>query len=59
MSKGSQAKRYLPDFSDEPAPEFEDENPMCEQCGFFVKTATRDICECCESMETPNPRSLV
>jgi hypothetical protein len=57
MSKGSQAKRYVPDFN-EPETEFEEENPMCTQCGFFVKKANRDICECCESMETPNPGSF-
>lgn len=58
MSRGSREKHSRPDYSEPACEHLDDEDPMCSQCGFFPKTATRDICECCESMEVPNPGSF-
>lgn len=60
MSKGSREKHQRVEFAsaDDVIEQDEFTDEMCTQCGFFIKTATRDVCECCAAMETPNPGSF-
>jgi hypothetical protein len=56
MSKGSREKHKRVEFeaTDDVIEQDEFADAMCTQCGFFPKTATRDVCDCCAAMESPN-----
>lgn len=55
MSKGSREKHFRAEFHhvDDHLENDEFGDAMCIECGFFPKTSTRDICDCCAAMESP------
>lgn len=55
MSKGSRERHCRVEFHQVDEPQDDDEfgDAMCVECGFFPKTSTRDICDCCAAMEVP------
>jgi rubrerythrin len=60
MSKGSREKCKRVEFklADDAVEQDEFADEMCDECGFFIKTANSDVCEVCEAMATPNPGSF-
>lgn len=58
MSKGSRAKHARIEYGAEFEPvelpaEYQDSDPMCEQCGAYPKSSRSNLCESCEAMSAP------